>query len=243
RGLHGPDAADGGNAGAGDRADAPLPRDRRRLPAPALPRRSRRVAAAECARAAPDPGRGGRARAPPRVRDRSPGARAGRAGAPAGRREARADGSRPGRRGGARVTAELAGSPARSIVVISAGLGVPSSTRLLGDRLAAATERHLRDAGLEPTVRVVELREHAQDLVNHLLTGFPSRALQAAIDAAQEADGLIAVSPIFNASYSGLFKLFFDVIEKDGLAGKPALIAATGGTSRHSLAIDHALRP
>ena len=141
------------------------------------------------------------------------------------------------------MTAELAGSPARSIVVISAGLGVPSSTRLLGDRLAAATERHLRDAGLEPTVRVVELREHAQDLVNHLLTGFPSPAVQSAIDAAQEADGLIAVSPIFNASYSGLFKLFFDVIEKDGLAGKPALIAATGGTARHSLAIDHALRP
>jgi FMN reductase len=141
------------------------------------------------------------------------------------------------------VTAQAAGSPARSIVVISAGLGVPSSTRLLGDRLAAATERHLRDGGLEPTVRVVELRDHAQDLVNHLLTGFPSPALQAAIDAAQEADGLIAVSPIFNASYSGLFKLFFDVIEKDGLAGKPALIAATGGTARHSLAIDHALRP
>ena len=120
---------------------------------------------------------------------------------------------------------------------------MPSSTRLLGDRLAAATERHLRDAGFEPTVRVVELREHAQDLVNHLLTGFPSAALQSAIDAALEADGLIAVSPIFNASYSGLFKLFFDVIEKDGLAGTPALLAATGGTARHSLAIDHALRP
>jgi FMN reductase len=134
-------------------------------------------------------------------------------------------------------------SPVRSIVVVSAGLGAPSSTRLLGDRLAAATERHLRDAGLEPSVRVIELREHAQDLVNHLLTGFPSPDLQSAIDAALEADGLIAVSPIFNASYSGLFKLFFDVIEKDGLAGKPALLAATGGTARHSLAIDHALRP
>jgi FMN reductase len=129
------------------------------------------------------------------------------------------------------------------MAVITAGLGVPSSTRLLGDRLAAATDRHLRDAGFDPTIRVVELREHAQDLVNHLLTGFPSPALQSVIDATQDADGLIAVSPVFNASYSGLFKLFFDVIEKDGLAGKPALLAATGGTARHSLAIDHALRP
>jgi len=107
----------------------------------------------------------------------------------------------------------IAPTSTRAIVVVTAGLGVPSSTRLLADRLAAAAERHVRDAGLEPTVQVVELRAHAQDLMNHLLTGFPSPALQAVIDAVVAADGLIAVSPIFNASYSGLFKLFFDVIE------------------------------
>jgi FMN reductase len=131
----------------------------------------------------------------------------------------------------------------RSLVVVSAGLGQPSSTRLLADRLTAAVERHLRDAGVEPAVQVVELRDHAQDLTNHLLTGFPSPKLQAAIDAVVGADGLIAVSPIFSASFSGLFKLFFDVVERDGLAGTPTLIAATGGTARHSLALEHALRP
>jgi FMN reductase len=131
----------------------------------------------------------------------------------------------------------------RSLVVVSAGLGQPSSTRLLADRLTAAVERHLRDAGVEPTVQVVELRDHAQDLTNHLLTGFPSPRLQAAIDALVGADGLIAVSPIFSASFSGLFKLFFDVVERDGLAAMPTLIAATGGTARHSLALEHALRP
>ncbi len=134
-------------------------------------------------------------------------------------------------------------SSARRIVVVTAGLSVPSSTRLLSDRLAAATERHLRDAGADVNVRIVELREHAQDLVNHLLTGFPSPGLQAEIDAVVGADGLIAVTPIFNASYSGLFKLFFDVVEKDGLAEMPTLLAATGGSARHSLAIDHAMRP
>lgn len=136
-----------------------------------------------------------------------------------------------------------AAGAARSIVVVSAGLGQPSATRLLADRLAAAAERHLRAGGAEPTVVVIELREHARDLTDHLLTGFPSPALQASIDAAIGADGLIAVSPIFNASYSGLFKLFFDVIERDGLAATPTLIAATGGTARHSLALEHALRP
>ena len=54
---------------------------------------------------------------------------------------------------------------------------------------------------------------------------------------------MIAVSPIFSASYSGLFKTFFDVLEEDSLAGKPVLIAATAGTARHSLALEHALRP
>jgi FMN reductase len=51
------------------------------------------------------------------------------------------------------------------------------------------------------------------------------------------------VTPIFSASYSGLFKLFFDLVERDGFAGKPVLIAATGGTARHSLALEHAMRP
>jgi FMN reductase len=57
------------------------------------------------------------------------------------------------------------------------------------------------------------------------------------------ADGLIAVSPIFSASYSGLFKTFFDVLDKDALVGTPVLLGATAGTPRHSLALEHAMRP
>jgi FMN reductase len=134
------------------------------------------------------------------------------------------------------------GAP-RSLVVVSAGLSQPSTTRLLADRISAATDRHLRDAGMEPQIQVVELRDHAQDLTNHLLTGFPSPVLQAVIDAVLRADGLIAVTPIFSASYSGLFKVFFDVVERDAFGGKPVLIAATGGTARHSLSLEHAVRP
>jgi FMN reductase len=131
----------------------------------------------------------------------------------------------------------------RTLAVVAAGLGQPSSTRLLADRLAAATENALRDLGVTPDVETVELRDHAHDLTDNLLTGFPSPALGAAIDTVVRADALIAVSPIFTASYSGLFKTFFDVLDKDALAGKPVLIAATAGTARHSLALDHALRP
>ncbi|MGW2828400.1 FMN reductase [Streptomyces sp. NPDC001286] len=124
------------------------------------------------------------------------------------------------------------------LVVVSAGLSVPSSTRLLGDRLAAAVDRHT-----PVEVEVVELRDLAVEIAHNFTNGFPGRALSAAQDAVANADGLIVVTPVFSASYSGLFKSFFDVLDKDALAGTPVLIAATGGTARHSLVLEHALRP
>ncbi len=54
---------------------------------------------------------------------------------------------------------------------------------------------------------------------------------------------VVAISAVDPGSYSGLFKSFFDVLEPDALVGKPVLIAATGGTARHSLALEFALRP
>ncbi len=132
----------------------------------------------------------------------------------------------------------------RRLAVVSAGLGQPSSTRLLADRLARATTGSLDAQGVATTeVTVVEARDLARDLVDHLLTGFPSPPLRTAIEAVTTADGLIAVSPIFSASYSGLFKTFFDVLEMDALRGMPVALGATGGSERHSLALDHALRP
>jgi FMN reductase len=131
----------------------------------------------------------------------------------------------------------------RSLVVVTAGLSEPSSSRLLGDRLAAAVERHLQDASIEPRIETIELRTHAVDLANQMLTGFASPPLQSSLDAVLAADGVIAVSPIFSGSYNGLFKSFWDAIDRDGFRGKPVLIAATGGSPRHSLAIEHAIRP
>jgi FMN reductase len=132
---------------------------------------------------------------------------------------------------------------ARTLAVVTAGLSVPSSTRLLADRLAASSVTAMRQRGVEAGVEVVELREHARNLADNLVTGFANTDLQRAIDTVVGADGLIAVTPIFSASYSGLFKSFFDVIDKESLAGKPVLMGATAGTARHSLALEHAVRP
>jgi FMN reductase len=131
----------------------------------------------------------------------------------------------------------------RTIAVVSAGLSTPSSTRLLADRLAAATVDALRGRGEDAVVEVVELREHARDLADAFVTGFPNTALRAALDTVTGADALVAVTPVFTASYSGLFKSFVDVLEKEALTGKPVLLAATAGTARHSLVLEHAMRP
>ncbi|MFK4067673.1 CE1759 family FMN reductase [Streptomyces sp. NPDC029674] len=128
------------------------------------------------------------------------------------------------------------------LVVVSAGLSQPSSTRLLADRLTAATTHHA-GTGVDVEVEVVELRDLATEIAQHLVTGFPPARLAAALDAVAGAQGLIAVTPVFSGSYSGLFKSFFDVLDKDALTGKPVLIGATGGTARHSLVTEHALRP
>jgi FMN reductase len=131
----------------------------------------------------------------------------------------------------------------RKLAVVSAGLSVPSSSRLLADRLTAAVTAALRERGVTPEVEVVELREHGHELVDAVLTGFPGGGLRQAVDSVVGADGLIAVTPIFSASYNGLFKLFFDSLEDSVLTGKPTLIGATGGTGRHSLALEYAVRP
>lgn len=132
---------------------------------------------------------------------------------------------------------------ARRIVVVSSGLSTPSSTRQLADRLTADAVDVLRERGVEAEVRTVELRDLAHDITNHLLTGFAPPKLEEVLESLATADGLIAVTPIFSTSYAGLFKSFIDVIDPQALTDLPVLIGATGGTPRHSLAIDYAIRP
>jgi len=130
-----------------------------------------------------------------------------------------------------------------SIVVISAGLSVPSSTRILADSLGTAVQRRLADLGQDSTVDVIELRDLAHLVTDNALTGFPTGALADAVRRVAAADAVVAVTPVYTGSYSGLFKMFLDVLDDGVLEGKPVLIAATAGTARHSLVLEFALRP
>ncbi|MDX3853448.1 FMN reductase [Streptomyces sp. AK02-01A] len=84
----------------------------------------------------------------------------------------------------------------------------------LGPGFTGALEREQLDAGSEDAVRAVE-----------------------------SADLVIAATPVFRGSYTGLFKHFVDFMDQYALAAKPVMLAATGGSDRHSLVIEHAMRP
>lgn len=129
------------------------------------------------------------------------------------------------------------------IAIVSAGLGDPSTTTMLATRLGEATQRALADVGRTATVDPIELRPLAHDVATHLVTRVAPPPLEDAHRRLTTADAIVAVSPVFTMSYSGLFKSFIDGIAERELAGIPTLLGATGGTVRHSMAVDTALRP
>ncbi len=129
------------------------------------------------------------------------------------------------------------------LVVVSAGTGEPSSTRLLADRTA---ERATALAGLHGnavTVSAIELREISGDISTALVSQLVKPRLQKAVRALGEADGIIASTPVYKAGPSGLFTSFFDVLDNDLLIAKPVVLAATAGTARHALVADDQMRP
>ncbi|MGH2836229.1 MAG: NAD(P)H-dependent oxidoreductase [Gaiellaceae bacterium] len=67
--------------------------------------------------------------------------------------------------------------------------------------------------------------------------------VEAALALAENADLLIAATPVFRGSYPGMFKHFFDLVDQYALANKPVLLTATAGGERHTLVLEHALRP
>lgn len=131
----------------------------------------------------------------------------------------------------------------KNLVVLTAGLSNPSTTRLLADQISAAVRSQVGKRGEGLEVEFVEIREYAQDLANFMTSHVPSAHLQAAQEKISAADALVAVTPVFSASYSGLFKMFIDALSPDSLNGMPVLIAATAGTARHQLVLDFAMRP
>ena len=131
----------------------------------------------------------------------------------------------------------------RRLVVISAGVSEPSSTRMLADRLAQSSLEQLREQGTSASVTFIELAPLAVDIARATVTALRSDELQAAIERIAQADAIIAAAPVYKAGISGLFKSFVDLLDNDLLVAKPVLLAATAGSSRHALIADEQMRP
>lgn len=131
----------------------------------------------------------------------------------------------------------------RHIAVVAAGLSDPSSTSMLANQLSEATAEALAERGYRPEVHHFELREYATDIAESMVALSRSDKLTEMIAEVEQADAIITVSPVFKASYSGLFKSFWDLIDSDALRGVPIQLGSTGGSPRHSLVVDNAMRP
>ncbi len=133
--------------------------------------------------------------------------------------------------------------PAFRLVVVSAGTGDPSSTRLLADRTAERAAALAARRGNAVTVSVIDLREISADVTSALVSQHVSTRLREAITVLGQADAVIAAAPVYKAGPSGLFTSFFHVLDNDLLIGKPVVLAATAGTARHALVADDQMRP
>ncbi len=91
--------------------------------------------------------------------------------------------------------------------------------------------------------RLVELGQLAPQLAGAVWRSHLPDTVERDLAAVEQADILVVATPVFRGSYTGLFKHFFDFIDQDALIDKPILLAATGGSERHALMIDHQLRP
>jgi FMN reductase len=129
-----------------------------------------------------------------------------------------------------------------TLVVVSAGTGDPSSTRLLADRTAQRVAALAAQNAEALDIRVVDLREIAAEVTTALVSQHIGSGLRAAMDAVAAADGIVASTPVYAAGPSGLFTSFFQILETDTLIGTPVILAATAGTARHALVADDQMR-
>lgn len=133
---------------------------------------------------------------------------------------------------------EDASPKALRVVGVSGSLHEPSRTTALvraildavGERVVAQTE-------------LVEIATLGPDLAGALRRDRLDPAAEHALRAIETADLLVAASPVYRASFTGLFKHLFDFVGQYELVATPVLLAATGGGERHALIIEHQLRP
>lgn len=124
------------------------------------------------------------------------------------------------------------------VVAVSGGTYRPSRTLVL-------TEAVLAELGerLPVQTRLIELADIARPLGAALSRQELPAELEQTLQEIESADLLVVASPVYRGSYPGLLKHLFDLVDMNALIDTPVLLAATGGSERHALVLDHQLRP
>ncbi|WP_210509134.1 FMN reductase [Naasia sp. SYSU D00057] len=133
---------------------------------------------------------------------------------------------------------EPVGGRVLTVVGVSGSPTAPSKTSVLVGEVVSSFAGSLGGRG-----SVIELAP----LLSELAAGAHRHELgenaRQALDAVEAADVIVAGSPAYRATYTGLFKLFFDHIGQYALVDKPVVLTATGGSDRHALLVEHQMRP
>jgi len=128
------------------------------------------------------------------------------------------------------------------IVVVVGNTSQRSRTKVLAETIAGALHAAL-GARLRAHLEVLEIANLAPHIGTALAPSQLGEEGAEAIRSIEAADLIVAVTPVHKGSYSGLFKHLFDLVDHEALVGRPVLLAANGGSHRHSLVVDHQLRP
>jgi FMN reductase len=124
------------------------------------------------------------------------------------------------------------------VVGVSGSLKAPSRTIALVDAIIGSIGEHL---DIEPLH--IRINEIGPSFAGTLKRSELPDAVEAALQAIESADVLVVASPVYRASFTGLFKHLFDFVDQYALVDTPILLAATGGSERHALIIEHQFRP
>lgn len=125
-----------------------------------------------------------------------------------------------------------------NIVAVSGGLNSPSKT----ESLVQAILDELAEA-INIQIHFIKLSEIGPLLGGAIYRNQLPQRVQDDLAAVEAADALIVGTPVYRASFTGLFKHFFDFVEQTALVDVPVLLAASGGSDRHALVLEHQLRP
>lgn len=136
--------------------------------------------------------------------------------------------------------------PNLSIVAVSGSLHSPSKTTVLVHEILEGFATALRSGAgndLDVDTHLIELSGIGREFAGALSRGDLSPIAEDALRRIESATLLIVASPVYRASFTGVFKHVFDFVGQYALIDKPVLLAATGGSDRHALIIEHQFRP